>query len=97
MGTSLCLCLLALQIAQSNWMEGPPLPIPVTNNAVAAWSGEGDTAVFSFLGLDSTKLWSGVTNRAFRWRVGEPDWEEISPVPGPGRLAGTAQTVGGKI
>ena len=79
------------------WTAAPPLPAPVTNNAVAAGSEGGTTAVYTFLGLDSTKLWSGVSNRAFRWQLGTPEWEEIASVPGPGRLAGTAQALGGKV
>lgn len=80
------------------WKAGPPLPAPVTNNAVAAVALEGGVAVFSFLGLDSTKVWSGVTNAALRWDVGSPDgWKAVEPVPGPGRLASTAQVVRGRI
>jgi N-acetylneuraminic acid mutarotase len=55
-------------------------------------------AVFSFLGMDSTKVWSGVTNAAYRWDVGSPgEWRSIEHVPGPGRLAATAQVVGGRV
>ncbi|GMV07242.1 MAG: hypothetical protein AMXMBFR53_35170 [Gemmatimonadota bacterium] len=80
------------------WTAGPPLPQPVTNNAVAAVEVDGAVAVFSFLGMDSTKVWSGVTNAAYRWDVGSPDgWQAIEPVPGPGRLASTAQVVRGRI
>lgn len=79
------------------WTTVPSLPIPVTNNAVAAGLENGTAVVYSFLGLDSTKLWSGISNRAFRWKLGTPGWEEIQPVPGPGRLAGTAQALGGKV
>lgn len=85
------------------WLAGPDLPQPVTNNAVAAVPTEAGMAVFSFLGLDSTKLWSGVTNAAYRWDAelggGEwaGTWRPIEPVPGPGRLAATAQVVGGLV
>ncbi len=80
------------------WKAGPPLPAPVTNNAVAAVNTDAGVAVFSFLGLDSTKVWSGVTNAAYRWDVGSPEgWRPLEPVPGPGRLAATAQAVRGKI
>ena len=79
------------------WTAAPPLQTPVTNNAVASWTDGRETAIYSFLGLDSTKLWSGVSNRAFRWTVGDDTWQEIEPVPGPGRLAGTAQALGGRI
>ena len=80
------------------WKAGPPLPAPVTDNAVAAVDTEGGVAVFSFLGLDSTKAWSGATNAAYRWDVGSPEgWRPVGPVPSPGRLAATAQVVRGKI
>ena len=79
------------------WRAGPPLPAPITNNAVAAVDVDGTVAVFSFLGLDSTKLWSGVTDVAYRWDVGSDAWRTITPVPGPGRLASTAQVVGGLV
>ncbi len=97
MSTILCLCTVAIQATSPTWMEAPPLPIPVTNNAVAGTTTSEGPAVFSFLGLDSTKRWDGITNRAFRWNLGEPAWTELDPVPGPGRLAATAQAVRGEI
>ncbi|MFB3069979.1 MAG: Kelch repeat-containing protein [Gemmatimonadales bacterium] len=89
--------LLSLLTLAQIWTAAPSLPAPTTNNAVAVWSDGTTTTVYSFLGLDSTKIWSGPTNRAFAWTVGEPSWREMEPVPGPGRLAGTAQTVGGLV
>jgi len=79
------------------WKSGPALPEPITNNAVAAVETPRGVAVFSFLGLDSTKVWSGVTDAAYRWDTGENSWRTIEPVPGPGRLASTAQVVNGLI
>jgi len=79
------------------WQEGPRLPQPITNNAVAAVTVDGVTSLFSFLGMDSTKVWSGVTSSAYRWDVGRDAWHEIESVPGPGRLASTAQVVGRRI
>ena len=80
------------------WREGPRLPAPVANNAVAAVSGQGGISVLSFLGIDSTKVWSGVTNAAYRWDFGgDEGWREIEPLPGPGRLAATVQVVGGRV
>ena len=97
MGMILCLCAGIIQVPAPQWTSAPPLPVPITNNAVAASVSNGRTSVYSFLGLDSTKTWSGVTNRAFRWHTDEQVWTEIDPVPGPGRLASTAQAVGGRI
>ncbi|WP_419165642.1 Kelch repeat-containing protein [Candidatus Palauibacter sp.] len=79
--------------------ESPPprLPMPVANNAVAALETSAGWSVFSFLGIDSTKLWSGVTTASFRWDLGASEWETIEPPPGPGRLAATAQPFDGRI
>ena len=54
-------------------------------------------AVFSFLGLDSTRRWNGVVDWAFRWDLGSDRWRTVAPVPGRGRLAATAQAVRGRI
>jgi len=79
------------------WRAGPALPVPVTNNAVAAVETTDGVAVFSFLGLDASKENTGIGNAAYRWDVGTDAWREIPEVPGSGRLASTAQVVGGKI
>jgi hypothetical protein len=79
------------------WRAGPALPQPITNNAVAAIESDLGVAVFSFLGLDSTKVWDGITNAAYRWDVGSDAWITVAEVPGPGRLASTAQVIDGLI
>jgi N-acetylneuraminic acid mutarotase len=80
------------------WSAAPHLPAPVTNNAVAAVETDAGVSVFSFLGMDSTRSWAGVTNAAYRWdAAGAEGWREVTPVPGPGRLAATAQVVDGRI
>jgi N-acetylneuraminic acid mutarotase len=89
--------LIADRETPSVWRAGPSLPQPITNNAVAAIEIDGRVSVFSFAGMDSTKLWRGVTNVAYRWDTGDAVWREIEPVPGPGRLASTAQVIGGRI
>jgi N-acetylneuraminic acid mutarotase len=87
----------AATVSAGVWQSAPPLPQPITNNAVAAVDLDGRVSVFTFLGLDSTRVWSGVTNVAYRWDVGDDAWRTIPPVPGPGRLASTAQVVDGLI
>jgi len=82
----------------SYWREGPRLPQPIGNNALAAVAGPDGVTVLSFLGIDSTKSWSGVTNSAYRWDMGSGHgWRPIGPVPGPGRLAATAQPLAGRV
>lgn len=57
-------------------------------------SGSPRVVLYSFMGLDASKRWAGVTARSFRY---DREWTEIAPVPGRGRIAATAQPVGGKI
>ena len=76
----------------------PPLPIGVSNNAVASVRHGGRLTIYSLLGVDSTKRWSGILTRAFRWTDGHLAWEEMPRVPGAvGRLAATAQVVRGRL
>lgn len=76
----------------------PPMPVAVTNNAVALTGDPSHFRIYSFLGLLAGKTWRDVTNRAFEYDSVRQSWMEIDPVPGtPGRLAGTAQTVAGKV
>lgn len=83
---------------QSAWLEIPPLPIPITNNAVAAAQVAGRHYVFSFLGVDRSLKYSGITRRAFAYETISKKWEEIRPIPGVfGRLAATAQAVKEKV
>ncbi len=76
----------------------PPLPLPVTNAAVASGTIDGSMWVFSALGIDSTKRWSGITQRASAWNSASGVWRALPDVPGPvGRLASTAQVVRGRL
>lgn len=83
---------------QVAWREGPRLPVAVTNNSVVGVeSTASGPAVFSFLGLLEGKTWQDVTSRSLRWNVGSQRWLDVAPVPGPGRLASTAQVVGERV
>ncbi len=75
----------------------PPLPRPVANNAVAAAATSRGWTLYSFMGIDSTRRWDGITSAAFAWTVGDTAWRPLPPVPGPGRLAATARTVRGRV
>ncbi len=78
------------------WSAAPDLPRSVANNAVVGMDLDGESHIYSFMGIDTTKRWDGVVSWAFRWVVGSNAWEDLPPVPGPGRLAGTAEVWGGK-
>lgn len=84
----------AVAVAQ----QPPDLPAPVTNNAVASGRTSLGWTLFSALGVDSTKRWSGITRRAFSWTLDATQWSELPPVPGRvGRLAANAVVVRGRL
>ena len=60
--------------AEAGWTEVAPLPAPTSNNAVAAVSSGGRDQLFSFLGLDTTRLYAGVHARAFRYDMKANRW-----------------------
>ena len=80
-----------LTLAQSRW-----LPEPVTNNAVVALKKNGLTVFYSFCGLDSTKTWSGVHNKIFRFDPASGHSSSIGKLPDIGRLAAAASAIGNK-
>ncbi|NRA66562.1 MAG: galactose oxidase [Pseudobacteriovorax sp.] len=84
----------SLSFAQQKLL--PSLPIPISNNAVAS-SGTNKPTLFSFHGLLQGKTHKDVTNRAFALEYGASAWQELPPVPGPGRLASVAATVKNQV
>lgn len=76
----------------------PVLPAAVSNNAVAGLSVNGETRLYSFLGLGAGKQWRDITRAAYGWRAGSAHWTELPPVPvNQGRLASVAAVAGGQI
>lgn len=76
----------------------PDLPLPMTNNAVAQLMVDGQTVMFSLMGLGSGKTWRDTTARVYRYRSGDEGWQRLPDVPGPaGRLAGTAVGVDDRV
>lgn len=95
---SLCLLLSFTLLHRLPAQQVPSLPEPVTNNAIAAGGSPDGWTIYSVLGVDSTKRWSGITRRAHRWTAGAASWTALPPVPGPvGRLAASAAVVRGKL
>lgn len=67
-----------------------PLPIPVSNNAVAGVKAKG-YFLYSFMGIGAKKTWDAVTNNAYALDLATGKWSPINPVPGPaGRIAASA-------
>lgn len=75
-----------------------PLPEPVSNNAVAT-AAIGDTSfVYSFGGIDSTKDYSGIHLRSYRYHTVLDQWESIGDMPDTlGKIAAGASRIGNTI
>ncbi|WDE02728.1 galactose oxidase [Thalassomonas actiniarum] len=76
----------------------PPLPEPVSNNAVAKVETEDSRYLLSFMGLGPGKDHLAVHNKVWALKLGQKQWQEKKPVPGSiepvGRLAAVAVGVG---
>jgi len=68
-----------------------PLPVPVSNNAVAISHDEGGARIFSFMGIGPKKTWDAITTSTYEMELNTGKWTEKRPVPGvAGRLAASA-------
>ena len=80
------------------WTTLPPMPEPVSNNAVAS-AYSGDTlCIYSFAGIDTTKSPNGIHNKNFKFNTITQLWSELPDLPqGLTRIAAGASTVNNKI
>jgi hypothetical protein len=75
-----------------------PLPIPVSNNAVASLSVHRQALIFSFMGIGPKKTWDAITNAAYAVDAEGGKWAELHPVPGTaGRIAASAASARGQV
>ncbi len=75
-------------------IEVASMPEPVTNNAVAEGFIEGVPYVYSFGGLDATKLFSGIHQRSYCYNVVADQWEKIPSLPDTmGKIAMAASRI----
>jgi len=83
-----------------NWVISPikNLPIRTSNQAVSEGFIKNRPYLYSFGGLDSTKLYSGIHQRSFRFDIKENTWEEISSLPDSlGKIANAASRINDTI
>lgn len=66
----------------------PPLPEPVSNNAVASATVRGKTYVISMMGIGPGKTSQDLHNKVWVHTVGEFGWSSMPDVPSQSRLAG---------
>jgi len=70
------------------------LPEPVSNNAVCEGWANDTGYVYSFGGIDSTKIWSGIHLRSFRYNTITNIWDTIPTLPDTlGKIAAAASWV----
>lgn len=71
------------------------LPMRTSNNSVVEAFIDGNPYVYSFAGIDESKIYSGIHKRAFRLDVNANEWKEIDPLPDDkGKIACSASRVG---
>lgn len=83
------------------WETLTPMPERVSNNAVTQATVNGVPYVYSFGGIDSTKIYSGIHLKGFRYNTQTNQWNETPPMPDNtnqgGKIAAGANTVKNKI
>lgn len=86
--------------AQFNWTwtELDTMPFRTANNAVCEAIVNGEEYVYSFGGIDTTKEYTGIHQRSFKYEVSSDTWSEIAALPDTlGKIAKGASFVNGKI
>lgn len=74
------------------------LPMRTSNNAVVEGFADGKAYVYSFGGIDETKIYTGIHLRSFRLDVEANEWTELDPLPDTrGKIASSASRVGNII
>jgi len=92
--------LFQIPVSAQNWklIEKQAMPVKISNNAVTGLKVNGKFFVYSFAGIDSTKLYSGISNQSFKYDVQADRWDSIPPLPDQRtKIAAAASAVKGKI
>jgi hypothetical protein len=79
--TSLIAVLISFSsLAQFNWTwtELDTMPFRTANNAVCEAIVNGEEFVYSFGGIDTTKVFTGIHQRSFKYEVATDTWTEIA-------------------
>lgn len=78
--------------------EMSPMPKRISNNAVSLAEINGVKYLYSFGGIDSTKLFSGISRSSFKYNINTDVWESLADLPDTlGKIASGASTVKNKI
>ncbi|SRR5579871_165974 len=75
-----------------------PLPVPLSNNAVARVHTGKHAYFYSFMGIGAKKTWDSITTNAYAMDEDTGKWAAINPVPGAaGRIAASAVAARGQV
>lgn len=83
-------------IAQNpfTWTQLPNMPGKTANNSVSEGDVSGVRHIYSFGGIDTTKLYTGIHQNAFRYNTVTQIWDSIPSLPDTlGKIASGASTV----
>ncbi len=79
-----------------HWFSSTLMPMPerVSNNAVCEGFINGTAYVYSFAGIDSTKLYSGIHLRSYRLNTSTNQWQSLPNLPDTmGKIACAAHRI----
>lgn len=80
--------------AQYYIQELAPLPEAISNNAVSGASVNNREYVYTFGGIDTSKIHSGIHNRCYKYDVQNDSWSPLPDLPSsPARIASAASTI----
>ena len=80
------------------WTRMADLPFATSNNALCEAVVNGNEYVYSFGGIDTSKIYSGIHQRSFKYDVTLDSWAEIDSLPdATGKIAAGASFVKDKI
>ena len=89
-GFALLIALSGLLFA-ADLLKFDPLPVAVSNNAVASVKSRGTLLLLSLMGMGPKKAWDATSNGAYLLDPDTGKWAEVRPVPGTaGRIAAVA-------
>jgi hypothetical protein len=95
------ICLLPITtilFAQWEATELAQMPEAVSNHAVTAFELNDQSYIYSFSGIDSTKHFSGIHKRCYKYDFNSNNWNQLQELPtGNGRIAAGASVVKNRI
>ncbi len=78
--------------------EKASMPFKQSNNAVSLGYQNGIPFLYTFGGIDSTKLYSGINQKCARYNIASDTWDTLPNLPdASGKIASGASTVNNKI